>query len=285
MTRDPQQLARLISAETGLPFSVREDTEPKGDLSYLFQPIDALPSHSFAVRLTIGWRRITLEFEPGTFAGELLAAMGKTDDAGRIAFRTVLDRCSRLGAEIKFIVNDTAHKPHSEDAWHSDWSRLSLILKTRIQHENEIAEIGNQDVLQSLRLFVAAIMALLPLEQDETEDPPVMGFAEGGAAIQQSIRYERDRRNRAAAIAIWGCNCQACGLDFGERYGDVARGYIEVHHTTPVSALQPGTIVDPAKDLVPLCPNCHAVAHRRDPPFTIQEVRGMLGLIQSSNTD
>jgi len=81
---------------------------------------------------------------------------------------------------------------------------------------------------------------------------------------------------RAAAIAIWGYTCRACGLDFGARYAAAAKGFIEVHHKTPVSTLDPGTFVNPARDLVPLCPNCHAVSHRREPPFTVEELRTML---------
>jgi predicted HNH restriction endonuclease len=34
--------------------------------------------------------------------------------------------------------------------------------------------------------------------------------------------------------------------------------------------------VDPIQDLCPVCPNCHAVIHRHDPAYTIEEVRGFL---------
>ena len=33
---------------------------------------------------------------------------------------------------------------------------------------------------------------------------------------------------------------------------------------------------DPLKDLVPVCPNCHAVIHLRTPPYTPKETRRML---------
>ena len=126
--------------------------------------------------------------------------------------------------------------------------------------------------------FVAAILALLPVRaEDGLQLPGATGYEEGAASIQRVTRYERDRRNRAAAIAVWGTGCRACGFDCGARYGDVAAGFIEVHHTIPVSDLEPDTVVDPARDLIPLCPNCHAVVHRRDPPFSVDEVREMLG--------
>jgi 5-methylcytosine-specific restriction protein A len=33
-------------------------------------------------------------------------------------------------------------------------------------------------------------------------------------------------------------------------------------------------IVDPVKDLEPVCPNCHAMLHRKDPPYSIEELYG-----------
>jgi len=62
-----------------------------------------------------------------------------------------------------------------------------------------------------------------------------------------------------------------------DRYGEAAVGFIEVHHLTPVSTLGPGYVIDPRTDLAPLCPNCHGMAHRRTPPWSIAELRQMLG--------
>ena len=60
------------------------------------------------------------------------------------------------------------------------------------------------------------------------------------------------------------------------RYGSIAAGMIEAHHVTPVSELGPDYVIDPLDDLVPLCPNCHAVAHRRNPPLSVSEVKAFL---------
>ena len=139
-------------------------------------------------------------------------------------------------------------------------------------------------VCQWMGRFAAAIVAILPLEEEnqtsETDDP---GYPEGRLSRLTANRYERDRRNRAAAIAIHGSLCSACGVDFGKLYGSVAAGYIEVHHVTPLSELGPDYVIDPMHDLIPLCPNCHAVAHRRNPPFTVDEIAGFLEASRSSN--
>lgn len=277
MATESQQLADFVSLETGLACEVDDGVSSDGDPWYLLRPAGVPADHAFAIRVTRRWRRIVVEFEPGTFAGDLLAAMGDADGTGRAAFRSVLAECSSRGADVRFRVNDVPCDPHSEETWPSHWSRVSLALQCRIDPEVRDGEQPLGGTLKWSRLFVAAVVALLPVQADAEGPTPAVGFVEGGATTVQTTRYERDRRNRAAAIATWGCKCQACGLDLSHRYGDAAKGFIEVHHTTPVSVLEPGTVVDPARDLVPLCPNCHAVAHRREPPFTIQEIRSMLG--------
>ena len=280
MATESQELSRFVTAETGLACDVQDGVDSRGDPWYLVRPAGAPGDHAFAVRATIRWRRIVIAFEPGKFAGDLLNAMGNADTTGRTAFRAILAECSDRGGDVDFRVNDTPCDPQQDESWPAHWSRMSLSLNSRIDPDVHDAETGLGEALQWARLFVAAIVALLPVHPVDANEPavPVIGFAEGAATIQQSTRYERDRRNRAAAIAIWGCRCRACGLAFGSRYGEVAGGFIEVHHTTPVSLLTPGTVVDPASDLVPLCPNCHTVAHLRAPPFSIDEIRAMLDL-------
>ncbi len=277
MATESRQLARVVAAETGLAWDIEDGVDSRGDPWRLLRPAGAPSDHAFAIRVTTRWRRVVIAFEPGQFAGDLLAAMGNADAAGRAAFRAVLAECRERGGDVQFRVNDDACDPQQEEDWPSHWFRVSLSLNTRTDPEvcDGDEELG--DAQQWSRLFVAAVVALLPIRPEDTDEheDPVVSFAEGGATTLQSTRYERDRRNRAAAIAIWGCRCQACGFDFGERYGDVASGFIHVHHTTPVSDLALGTAVDPARDLVPLCANCHAVAHLRNPPFSVVELRDL----------
>jgi hypothetical protein len=34
--------------------------------------------------------------------------------------------------------------------------------------------------------------------------------------------------------------------------------------------------LNPIRDLRPVCPNCHAMTHRRKPAYTIEELKGLL---------
>lgn len=90
-------------------------------------------------------------------------------------------------------------------------------------------------------------------------------------------RYERDADGRRVALAHHGPRCAACGFDFEQTYGAAGSTGIHVHHTVPVSELGPGYTFDPAADLVPLCPNCHAMAHSHKPDaFTVAELRALI---------
>lgn len=56
--------------------------------------------------------------------------------------------------------------------------------------------------------------------------------------------------------------CQACEINLEVKYGEVGKGYIEVHHLRPVS-LNKGIKHRPdIKDFAVLCPNCHRMIHR-----------------------
>lgn len=104
--------------------------------------------------------------------------------------------------------------------------------------------------------------------------PADSGYIEGSTRRVESDRYERDPRARAACIAHWGYRCQVCGLSMHERYGDIGRHFVHVHHLTPIARGE--RRVDPIDDLRPVCPSCHAMLHTMDPPITIEELQERL---------
>lgn len=102
------------------------------------------------------------------------------------------------------------------------------------------------------------------------------GLEEGAPREVTRDEYERNPALRALCLKRRGCRCVACGMSFEEIYGSAAAGFIHVHHLEPLGSVGHAHLVDPVRDLVPVCPNCHAVIHRREPPFTPAEVRAML---------
>jgi 5-methylcytosine-specific restriction protein A len=108
-------------------------------------------------------------------------------------------------------------------------------------------------------------------------------FVEG--AVRQVIvnRFERDAGARQACIAHHGTRCAVCAFDFAEVYGAIGEGFIHVHHLVPLSTLGTAYEVDAVRDLRPVCPNCHAMLHKSDPPFAIEDLQRMIDQDQTRN--
>lgn len=108
------------------------------------------------------------------------------------------------------------------------------------------------------------------------EVPEGSTYSEGSVQRVLVNRYERDARARDRCIRRHGTICVLCGFDFVAEYGEVMRGFTHVHHLKPLSSVAEDYRVDPIRDLRPVCPNCHAVLHRREPSYSLQEVRQFL---------
>lgn len=105
--------------------------------------------------------------------------------------------------------------------------------------------------------------------------PPSATLFEGQELTVEQTLYERNLIARRQCIAHYGTTCQICTIDFGKVYGDIGLGFIHVHHIVPISVQGGEYQVDPIKDLIPLCPNCHAMVHRNNPPFSIDELTAL----------
>lgn len=73
-------------------------------------------------------------------------------------------------------------------------------------------------------------------------------------------RYERDPEERRKCIERYGnkYKCIVCGFNFEDKYGEIGRGFIHVHHINPLA----DNGKDISENLIPVCPNCHAMLHR-----------------------
>lgn len=85
--------------------------------------------------------------------------------------------------------------------------------------------------------------------------------------------YERNSKARRQCIKYWQAICSVCGFDFEAVYGPLGHGFIHVHHIIPIAQMGTMYQVDPISDLRPVCPNCHAMLHRQEPPLSIDELK------------
>lgn len=52
-------------------------------------------------------------------------------------------------------------------------------------------------------------------------------------------------------------------MNFFDFYGEIGEGFIHVHHLTPIHQIGKEYKVNYKEDLAPVCPNCHAMLHRK----------------------
>jgi hypothetical protein len=101
-------------------------------------------------------------------------------------------------------------------------------------------------------------------------------FLEGATRQVTVNAYERSGRARAACLAHYGAICQVCDLNFAKRYGKLGDGFIHVHHLRQLAEIGNEYRVDPINDLLPVCPNCHAMLHQNTPPLKVDALRRLM---------
>ena len=101
----------------------------------------------------------------------------------------------------------------------------------------------------------------------------------GEEGIRKAVlvnKYERDPRLRAEAINVHGTACLVCGFDFGKTYGEFGEGFCHIHHLNPLGEVRSHHKVNPKTDLIPVCPNCHAMLHRKNPAIKPEELKKLM---------
>jgi 5-methylcytosine-specific restriction protein A len=99
-------------------------------------------------------------------------------------------------------------------------------------------------------------------------------FSEGTPTQITQTRYERNKDARLKCIKHYGGpTCIVCNFNFEKKYGIVGKDFIHVHHLTQISEPGKEHRIDPVNGLVPVCPNCHSIIHKRKVPYTIEEVK------------
>ena len=106
--------------------------------------------------------------------------------------------------------------------------------------------------------------------------PATETFTEGSKKTVTVNAYERNSLARKLCIKHHGTACSVCDLDFSEKYGELGKGFIHVHHLLELSVIKGEYTVNPITDLRPVCPNCHAMLHRTKPAISIEELKSIM---------
>jgi len=158
--------------------------------------------------------------------------------------------------------------------WNDKHSRFSYLGTPKIKRYNDAITLGSD--LQTIMLSLC-----FDTEGDDEIISPQKNQLKSMEGSQQLVtvnRYERDPRLRIECLNHYGPTCRVCSFDFEATYGAIGRDYCHIHHTKPLATLSGPATVNAIEDLIPLCPNCHAMIHRRRPALDIQELKLMLKL-------
>jgi hypothetical protein len=155
---------------------------------------------------------------------------------------------------------------------------FNTIAWSSIPNSEEDAKSKLQDAFGRLRPLYEFVketigdLQTVTVYPDELDKPETL--FEGIKKTVLVNSYERNPIARKKCIEHYGAKCAVsnCGFDFEKLYGDIGKGFIHVHHLTQLSDIGQGYEVDPIKDLRPVCPNCHAMLHQKNPPYTINEL-------------
>lgn len=106
---------------------------------------------------------------------------------------------------------------------------------------------------------------------------------EGESTVKKSKTRTRSQRLRKAAIEHYTdtngkISCDVCGFCFEDKYGDIGKGFIEIHHEKPICQYSDegfeSYISEAVKYVKPLCSNCHRMIHHKPKrPMTIDELK------------
>lgn len=97
---------------------------------------------------------------------------------------------------------------------------------------------------------------------------------EGDLVTTEATFRKRNRAVIAAKKALSDGWCEACRFSFPRRYR-TNKDFLVAHHTIPIGGRM-GAIRTTVDDILLLCPNCHAVAHTKNPPLSLGELKAIL---------
>lgn len=237
----------------------------------------------FTVRLT--WRgavRLIAEFLPQRYSANFIRSMGRAGLEKRNDFASIVQVMQRRSSKVKMSINGADVDPTDLSTWPSpgvEWLDMRFRAEVVVPYELYQDEKGTKALEDEwAMLAVGAVLSLVRIGSRavESELEASCGCEEGTAFEIRATRYERSAINRRLCIDKLGMKCSVCGFDFAASYGELGRGFIHVHHVVPVSKIGPNYRIDPERDLVPVCPNCHCMLHRSNPPLMPSELKKVL---------
>ena len=249
-------LKKILETAFDVQFSVKK----QGDVFYIHptNEMDELFEVCIQFRNQV---RIIVEIAPQTHAADMLRDIGMATDDKKTLFFNYLDEFRAKGAHTSVRVNN---EPTDLSSWPTAFKTFKITISKVEERDFSLEEIA----CEWAPIAVGAMLSLLNVEAIESES----GHLEGKRYQILETKYERNPANRELCLSAHGYNCKICGMNFEKAYGLIGRNFINVHHIEMVSQMAGPRVIDPRKDLIPVCPNCHAMLHSQTPPLLPEQL-------------
>lgn len=249
----------------------------------------------------IDWRKVD-DFKSREFdksEEELFYNFFKSKQKPEVSFKKMehFEYPYQLIAYLFFINNPQAYSPISQQKFDKIFSSLGLDFKTshNVSWENyfefnqlikqtrkllsnkhkdiDLIDAHNflwiygkslEEITTEAEVEVEAEIKTEALIQDEDIESK---NSEGREVYRLHRTLERDssigklaKNKRLEKIGY--LSCDVCEFNFTESYGEIGEGYIEAHHTIPVSEIR-STRKTKLSEIALVCANCHRMLHRQ----------------------
>lgn len=238
---------------------------------------------AFAKNGLIDWRQNKTKYRVGD-----MVYIYCTKPASRVMFHCMVEKANIPFCDIQDDREFWIIPEEYEKAKEGRYVRLKLLeqVDTNLLGLEHLMEHGLKAAPQSPTRIGNELEAYI---EDHFDDYYSVGYFadieasqsyfEGHCKTVTVNKYERSSMARRKCIEYHGVDCIICGLNFKERYGDFAEDFIHVHHLKPLYTISKEYVVDYRNDLIPVCPNCHAMIHRlsNGENMSVEELRSCLG--------
>lgn len=174
---------------------------------------------------------------------------------------------------------DGVLRPHFFARWDSSNTKFKYLGSGKIvEFSDTYVYKKNKNPIKLIIQLDKEIPSIGPSGIPHEEGQIIPNFAQKISVLVN--KYERDPAKRLQCLNHFGYSCQICSFSFEELYGDLGKNFCHVHHIEPLSEVGGEFDIDPKKDLIPVCPNCHAMLHKKNPALKPKE---LIKLLKSKN--
>lgn len=270
---DTDKILSELSNNFGVRLDIKGKKYPDRE-EVTVRPLDFEVRKGFSIISKLEWLSLNTSLKFDSFSGDILNSIMKNH---RDKVDIMIDNINMLVKRNQSgnLLAEVDRRKISEIHEEIDLAKLTLSINNpTINLDNNTVEdhISNQQ-----KIILGLVLLLFDLEEQvEPESEEIEGLPEGSKTKIEVNKYERSKINRQACINYHGYSCKICEFNFEEMYGETGKNYIHVHHIVPVSMMSENYIVNPIKDLLPVCPNCHAMIHRSNPPLSVNKLQNII---------